>query len=233
MKAFAFFLIFLCLAAPLRAATLDVAVASNFSQPLKEIARVFEERFNHRVRISVGSTGKLYTQILHGAPFAVFLAADQRRPRLAEENELAVRGNRFTYATGRLALYPARSDALLKKPDLLSRLSIANPKTAPYGVAAIETLKKLNVYQALKGKLVYGENIAQAYQFVATGNVEVGLIALSQVVGQDNKWIVPQSLYEPIAQDAVLLKDTPVARSFMDFLKSDPAQTIMRKFGYD
>jgi len=232
MKAFAFFLFFLCCAASVQAATLHVAVASNFRQPLKEIARIFEDRFDHRVRVSVGSTGKLYTQVLHGAPFAVFLAADQRRPHLAEENELAVKGSRFTYATGRLALYPATSETVLKKADL-SRLSIANPKTAPYGVAAIEVLKKLDVYDTLKGKLVYGENIAQAYQFVATGNVEAGLVALSQVIDQENKWIVPQDFYQPIAQDAVLLKDSLAARSFMEFLKSNPARTIMRKFGYD
>lgn len=232
MKVFAFFLLFLCCSASLQAATLDVAVASNFSQPLKEIAGAFEDRFDHRVRVSVGSTGKLYTQILHGAPFAVFLAADQRRPHLAEENELAVKGSRFTYATGRLALYPATSKDVLQKADL-SRLSIANPKTAPYGVAAIEVLKKLRVYKSVKDKLVYGENIAQAYQFVATGNVEVGLVALSQVTDQDNKWIVPQDLYQPIAQDAVLLKDTPAARSFIEFLKTDPARRIMQKYGYD
>jgi len=232
MKALAFFLLFLCCSASVQAATLHVAVASNFSQPLKEIVRVFQERSELRVRVSVGSTGKLYTQILHGAPFAVFLAADQRRPHLAEENERAVKGSRFTYATGRLALYPATSEAVLKKADL-SRLSIANPKTAPYGVAAIQVLKKLGVYEAVKGKLVYGENIAQTYQFVATGNVEAGLVALSQVVDQEDKWIVPQELYHPIAQDAVLLKDTLAARAFIDFLKSDAARTIMRKFGYD
>lgn len=225
------FLIGMLMSLPVYAGTVHVAVAANFSVPLKEIAKVFEKETGHEVLVSVGSTGKLYTQIANGAPFDVFLAADQRRPRLAEENGLALKGSRFTYAMGKLALYPASSPQILKQDDLV-RLAIANPKTAPYGQAALETLQSLQLHDHLKDKLVYGENIAQTYQFVATQNVKVGFVALSQVVDKTDKWIVPAELYDPIAQDCVLLKDNAPAHGFITFLKGEAAHEIMTRYGY-
>ncbi|WP_417831355.1 molybdate ABC transporter substrate-binding protein [Terasakiella sp.] len=231
MKNVFIFLISLLVSAPVYAEAVHVAVAANFSVPLKEIAKAFQMETGHEALVSVGSTGKLYTQIANGAPFDVFLAADQKRPRLAEENGLAVMGSRFTYAMGKLALYPASSPDVLTQGDLV-RLAVANPKTAPYGQAAVETLQSLKLFSLVKDKLVYGENIAQTYQFVATQNVDVGFVALSQVVDKPDKWIVPAHYYQPIAQDCVLVKDSPAARAFVDFLKGETARAITTRYGY-
>lgn len=229
-------------APPARAAEVRVAVAANFTDAAKDIAASFEQATGHRVVYSFGSTGQLYTQITQSAPFEVFLAADQERPAKAIEAGHGVPGTRFTYATGRLVLY-SRDAGRVTGPEVLregafTRLAIANPATAPYGTAALETLAAMGVQEALAARLVRGNNIAQAYQFVATGNAELGFVALSQVIGhpQGSRWIVPPSLHRPIAQDAVLLQagaGNPAARAYLAFLRGPRASEIKARFGYD
>ncbi|CCQ74748.1 molybdate ABC transporter substrate-binding protein [Magnetospira sp. QH-2] len=220
-----------------------IAVAANFTATAKDLAEAFKEETGHRALLAFGSTGKLYAQIANGAPFEAFLAADSDRPRRVEEDDLAVAGSRFTYAKGKIALYsrdPGLVDDLgqiLKTPDRFRKLAIANPKTAPYGRAAVETLRKLLVYEFLESKLVRGDNIAQTHQFVATGNAALGFVALAQVTRKDrgSKWIVPEDLYSPIRQDAVLLKTgetSEAARAFIAFLKEDKARAIISGYGY-
>ena len=217
-----------------------VAVAANFTAAANEIAAAFEADTGHKAVLSFGSTGKLYTQIAHGAPFQAFLAADRERPEKAEADGLAVPGSRFTYARGKIVLFSADAalvdgaGAILGKPGAFARLAIANPKTAPYGAAAIEAMTRLEMAQ---GKLVQGDSIAQTHQFVATGNAQLGVIALSQVIAAEggSRWIVPESLYAPIRQDAVLLKagaDGVAARAFLDYLKGDRARAIVADYGY-
>ena len=223
------------------AESVTLAVATNFIVPVREIASAFEAASGHRVRISTGSTGKLYAQIAHGAPFDVFLAADSERPARAEAEGLAVPGSRITYAIGKLVLYsaePARIDAqasVLRRGDY-TRLAIANPDTAPYGLAAVETLRALGLYTAAAPRLIRGDNIAQTYQFVATGNAPLGFVALSQVIdhAEGSRWVVPETLYAPIHQDAVLLARAarnPAAGAFMQFLGSDAARRILIRYG--
>ncbi|MCM1129866.1 MAG: molybdate ABC transporter substrate-binding protein [Alistipes senegalensis] len=228
-----------------QAKTVRVAVAANFTIPLKTIAETFEKATGHHVAVSSGSTGKFYTQIKNGAPFDIFLAADDKTPaRLEQENE-TVQGSRFTYAVGKLALWSAKENMVDAKGDILktqqySHLSIASPKLAPYGLAARETLEKLQLWDAVQPRLVQGENIAQAYQFVASGNAELGFVALSQIykdgkIQSGSAWIVPAKYYRPIRQDAVILnngKNNPAAAAFMQYLKSEPALKIIRSFGY-
>ncbi len=223
-----------------------VAQAANFSKPMEEIARKFERATGHRVRISAGSTGKLYAQIQNGAPFDLFLAADQRRPRLLEEEGMTVPGSRFTYAVGRLTLWsrdPQRvtgdGAAVLRHGDF-NHLAIANPKTAPFGGAAVQVMQRLGVEDILANKIVQGENIAQAFQFVFTGNAELGFLSLSQVLdprvnGAGSRWDVPQDLYDPLKMDAVLLNRSernPAAMALLDYLKRGEAQAIMERYGY-
>ena len=222
-----------------------VAVASNFAIPMKVLAAQFEQTTGHTLTLSSGATGKFYAQIKNGAPFDVLLAADDETPaRLMREGDAV---QRQTYAIGRLVLWSARpdfidaSDAVLRQ-NRFARLAIANPKLAPYGAAAVEALAKLKLTDNVQGKLVIGENIAQAYQFVASGNAELGFVALSQVM-QDGKltsgsaWLVPTSLHSPIRQDAVLLKrgeNNAAARALFDFLKTPAAAlTITRSYGYE
>ena len=216
-----------------------VAVAANFTAAMKEIVTDFEKTTGHDAVVSFGSTGKLYAQIIHGAPFEVFLAADQVRPKLLEESNKASQG--FTYAIGKLVLWSgdagqAASEQVLRDGDF-NKLAIANPKTAPYGAAAVEIMQKLGVYETLRPKLVRGENIAQTYQFVATGNAQLGFVALAQIALNDSgsHWPVPEELYSPIRQDVVLLdrgKDNPAARALLEYLRSDAAQKVVRKYGY-
>lgn len=233
----------LVLAAPLPAFadTASVAVAANFTEAAKEIAAAFAEKTDHEVQLSFGATGALYTQVTQGAPFQVFLAADDERPTLAVTEGYGVEGSVFTYAVGKLALYSASADVTdgeaALKAGSFDKISIANPETAPYGAAAVQTMEKLGVYEALKGKVVQGQSIAQAFQFVETGNAELGFVALAQVINAagGSRWDVPQDLYEPIRQDAVLLKtgvDNPAATAFVDFLKTDEAKAIIAKYGY-
>jgi len=219
----------------------NIAVAANFSEPARELGRVFEAQSGHRVRFSFGATGQLYTQISQAAPFDVFLAADQARPQLAIDAGLAVAESRFTYAIGRLALYSADpkliKDATVLESDRFSRLAIANPQTAPYGSAAVEFLRGRGIYANLSQRIVLGANIAQTMQFVATGNAELGIVAVAQIASHDegSRWIVPDDLHTMIAQDAVLLvraERNPAALAFLKFLTSDMANNIKSQFGY-
>lgn len=224
------------------ASEVRVAVAANFTEPAREIARGFEAATGHRAVLSFGSSGQFYAQIANGAPFEVFLSADVERPQKAEAEGLAVPGTRFTYATGRLVLW-SRTPGLVTGQATLARggferLAIADPKTAPYGLAAVETLKTLGLYDRLSGKLVQGASIAQAYQFASTGAAEVGFVALSQVAKTrgGSRWVVPAHLHSPIAQQAVLLKpgaDDPAARAFLVYLKGPQARAVIRRYGYE
>lgn len=228
-------------AGPATAAEVNVAVAANFTEPAKEIAEAFAKASGHHATLSFGASGDFYAQIAHGAPYAVFLSADAERPAKAEQAGLATPGTRFTYAVGRLVVY-SKTPGLVDGPGVLKRgafqkLSIADPVTAPYGLAAVQTLQKLGLYEQLKPKLVQGASITQAYQFVATGAAEVGFVALSQVINVQggSRWVVPAGDYAPIAQQAVLLKtgqDEPAARAFLAFLKGPKARAIIRRYGY-
>lgn len=218
-----------------------VAVAANFAEAVKEIGSRFEAATGHRPVFSFGATGLLYTQIVQGAPFEVFLAADQATPKKAIDDGFAVAESSFTYATGKLVLF-SRDRNRVRGADTLNgsdfhRIAIANPALAPYGAAAIAAMKALGVYDRLQPKLVQGNNIAQTYQFVHTGNAELGFVALAQVALHDlgSRWIVPEALYPVVAQDAVLLAhgaESGPARAFMAFLKGPEARAAIRRYGY-
>lgn len=223
-----------------------MAVATNFTEAMERLEARFERLSGHELTVVSGSTGKLFAQITNGAPFDLFLAADEDRPRRLTEAGLAVEHTRFTYAVGRLVLWSPQADrvprdgaTILHKGDF-RKLAMANPKLAPYGVAASETLEALGLYEALRNRLVLGENVGQAFAMVATGNAELGLVALSYVISARNKsggsrWDVPQSYYAPIRQDAVLLKraaDNMAGRAFLTWLQADEARTIIERFGY-
>ncbi len=232
--------------APASAADALIAVATNFAEPMELLEADFENRSGHAITVAPGSTGKLYGQIVQGAPFDILLAADMERPRRLEDEGHAVTGSRFTYAIGRLTLWSA--DRSLIPEDGLTvlhsggfrSLAIANPDLAPYGAAALETLAKYGLQDALSEKLVRGQNAGQAFALVATGNAELGLVALSSVLSTRNaikgsRWDVPAGDHEPIAQDAVLLAraaDNPAARDFMAYLRSEGAREIIARFGY-
>jgi molybdate transport system substrate-binding protein len=224
----------------------QVAVASNFTAPMRVIAERFERDTGHKALLAFGSTGKLYAQIRNGAPFSVLLAADEQVPARLEDEGLGVAGSRFTYAIGTLVLWSAQEDLVDDQAAVLSdqafrHLAIANPKTAPYGAAAVATLKKLGLSDSVRGKLVQGENIAQTHQFVASGNAELGFVALSQVVEdgvirQGSGWVVPAAYHPPIRQDAILLnkgQDNPAARALLDYLQSAEAAEVIKAYGYD
>jgi molybdate transport system substrate-binding protein len=223
--------------------TVRIAVASNFVSTLRVLSNHFELAYHYRVQMIPGSTGKLYAQIRNGAPFDVFLAADVRRPRLLEESGNGIRGSRFTYARGRLALWSPRKDFVddhgeILETDRYHHLAMANPRLAPYGAAARAVLQKLNLWPGLQSRLVYGENIAQTYQFIAGGNAELGFVALSQLYRHGEKtsgshWLIPRSLYPPIEQQAVLIQATVPARAFLSYLGSEDARKIIRSRGYD
>jgi molybdate transport system substrate-binding protein len=228
------------------AAELRVAVAANFSAPLTRIVLLFEKESGHTVQLNPGASGKLYAQIKNGAPFDVFLAADDELPKRLVREGAAQAGSRFVYATGRLALWSMSADFVDAKGVVLnqgnfSRLAIADPRLAPYGVAAQETLTKLFMWNAIQRKLVKGENITQTYQFVATENAELGFIALSQImlngkISTGSWWLVPAEMHQPLHQSAVLLsaaKDKAAAQAFLDFLKRPQALAIMRGYGYE
>ncbi|KAB0562955.1 molybdate ABC transporter substrate-binding protein, partial [Pseudomonas palleroniana] len=215
-----------------QAAEVQVAVASNFTAPIQAIAADFEKDTGHKLVAAYGATGQFYTQIKNGAPFEVFLAADDTTPAKLESEGDTVKGSRFTYAVGTLALWSAKdgyvdSQGQVLKHNDFQHLSIANPKAAPYGLAATQVLDKLGLTAQVKSKLVEGQNITQAYQFVSTGNAELGFVALSQVykdgkVTGGSAWIVPAELHDPIKQDAVILnkgRDNPAAVALVDYLK--------------
>lgn len=223
-----------------------VAVAANFNAPMQKIAQAFELDTGHKAILSAGSTGSFYAQIKHGAPFDVLLSADEETPRKLEQEHLGVSRSRFTYAVGKLVVWSKQPGLVDGNGEVLRRghfqkLALANPKLAPYGAAAVETLTRLGLWQTLQPKLVQGDNIAQTYQFIATENAQIGFVALSQVMTQGkitygSVWRVPDSLYTPIRQDAVLLtkgRDNPAAHALWAYLRSDKATTIIRSFGYD
>lgn len=223
------------------AAEVRVAVAANFAEPVKEIAALFEKTAGHKLVLSYGATGQSYAQITQGAPFEVFLAADKATPAKAVTEGYAVAGTAFTYAVGKLVLYSRTKDLIQGEVTLrdarFAKIAIANPASAPYGAAAVETMKALSVYEALQTKIVQGNNIVQTFQFIYTGNAEVGFVALSQVafVEGGSRWIVPANLHAPIAQDAVLLKvgtDNKAATAFLAFLNGTQARAVIEKFGY-
>ena len=238
-------LLVLACSGPARAGEVLVAVAANFAGPMARIGEAFTAGTGHVLKVSTASTGKFYTQIVGGAPFEVFLAADDQTPqRLLAENH-AVAGTRFTYAIGKLVLWSARpglvdGQGAVLASDRFRYLAVANPKTAPYGAAAHQVLKARGLAEALAPRLVTGESIAQAYQFVATGNAEIGFVALSQVAlpgksATGSMWRVPQDLYTEIRQDAVLLKagaSNPAALALLEFLKGETARQIIRDHGY-
>ncbi len=220
-----------------------VAVASNFSPAMKALELVFEELSGHQVVLSFGSTGKHYAQIKNGAPFDVFMAADIERPRLLETQGLAQTDSRITYARGKLILWTSKSGLDDIKNTLLigkdfRHLAVANPKLSPYGLAAQQVMIKLDVWPRLQPKLVRGENIAQTFQFVHSGNAGLGFVAYSQVVNpvrslQGSFWVPPESLYSPIDQQAVLLTDKQAGKDLMAFLEGSLARQIIQDYGYD
>ena len=227
-----------------------VAVAANFTAPMQKIAQAFEQDTGHKAQLAFGATGKFYAQIKNGAPFAVLLAADDETPARLEKEGLAVAGSRFTYATGRLALWSKSPNLVDDKGDVLRsnsfnklgihKIAIADPKLAPYGIAAMEVINKMGVQAVVTPKLVQGESIGQAYQFVSTENAQLGFVALSQIaidgrITQGSAWVVPQSMHTPLKQDAVLLnsgKDNTAALALLKYLQADKAKTIIRQYGY-
>ncbi|MEG2391385.1 MAG: molybdate ABC transporter substrate-binding protein [Pseudomonas sp.] len=223
----------------------QVAVAANFTAPIQAIAADFEKDTGHKLVAAYGATGQFYTQIKNGAPFEVFLSADDTTPEKLEREGDTVKGSRFTYAVGTLALWSAKDGYVDTKGEVLKKneyqhLSIANPKTAPYGLAATQVLEKLKLTEATKTKIVEGQNITQAYQFVSTGNAELGFVALSQIykegkVTSGSAWIVPASLHDPIRQDAVILskgKDNAAAKALVEYLKGPKAAAVIKSYGY-
>ncbi|GAB2182172.1 molybdate ABC transporter substrate-binding protein [Denitratisoma sp. agr-D3] len=233
-------------AASVHADELSVAVAANFTEPMKKIVAEFEKSSGHKVALSFGSTGKFYSQIKAGAPFEVLVAADDETPIKMEQEGLAVKGSHFTYAIGKLVLWSAKPAVVDAKGEVLKgggfdHLSIANPKLAPYGAAGVETLKNLGLYDGIAPKIVQAENIGQAYQFIATGNALIGFVALAQVVDETGKlksgsvWVVPEKYYTQIRQDAVLLdkgKDKPAAAALLKYLKSPFVLKVIEGYGY-
>jgi molybdate transport system substrate-binding protein len=235
-----------CLAGTASAEDVQVAVAANFTAPMQAIAAAFEKDTGHKALLAFGSTGKFYAQIRNGAPFQVLLAADDETPAKLEGEGMAVAGTRFTYAIGQLALWSAQAGKVDSRGDVLKKggyahLAIANPKLAPYGAAAIEVLKNLGLLETVQPRFVQGENIAQTYQFVASGNAELGFVALSQItkdgkLTQGSAWIVPANLHAPIRQDAALLatgRGNAAASALMAYLRSDKAKAVIRAYGYD
>lgn len=228
------------------AETTLVAVASNFTKPMTEIAAAFEKATGHTAKLSFGSSGKFVSQFENGAPFEIFLSADDKNPAKLQQSGLAVSGSDFTYAVGKLVLWSATANFVDDKGEILNKggfkhLAIADPKLAPYGAAAVDVLKNKNLLEKIQPLFVFGENISQTHQFISTGNVELGFVALSQVsengkIATGSGWIVPQNFYAPIKQNAVLLKtgeENPAAKALFDYLKSPAAKTIIQKYGYD
>lgn len=232
---------------PLRllAAEVNVAVAANFTAPMKRIAQDFERDTGHKATLAFGGTGQFYAQIRNGAPLAVLLAADDETPRKLEAEGLALAGSRFTYAIGRLVLWSKRPGFVDDRGEVLrsgqfDRIAIANPKLAPYGAAALETLDRLGLRQRLAPRFVEGGNIAQAFQYVASENAPLGFVALSQVLDngklkEGSVWVVPAALHAPLRQDAVLLnpgKDNAAATALLKYLRGDKAKAVIRAAGY-
>jgi len=232
------------------AGDVTVAVAANFTAPMQKIALAFEQDTGHKAQLAFGATGKFYAQIKNGAPFAVLLAADDETPARLEKEGLAVAGTRFTYATGRLALWSKSTNLVDDKGEVLRgdrfeklgihKIAIADPKLAPYGAAAMEVIHKLGVQASVTLKLVQGESIGQTFQFVNTENAQLGFVALSQIsidgrITQGSAWVVPQHMHTPLTQDAVLLnagKGNAAASALLTYLQGERAKAIMRAYGY-
>lgn len=228
------------------AGEVSVAVAANFTAPMKIIAQGFQKDTGHKATLAFGATGQFYAQIKNGAPFGVLLAADQETPARIEREGLGLAGTRFTYATGRLVLWSKKAGLVDDKGDILKsgefdRIAIANPKLAPYGAAAMEVIEKMGLTAAITPKIVAGSNMGQAFQFVSSENATLGFVALAQVIEggkikEGSGWIVPPSMHKPIKQDAVLLnagKGNAAAEALMHYLRSDKAKAVIRSFGYD
>ena len=236
----------LALSAAAQAEVVQIAVAANFTAPARALAEIFARTTVHEAKLSFGATGAFYTQIKNGAPFEVFLSADDTTPQKLESEGATVKGSRFTYAVGTLALWSAKEGYVDAKGEVLKKnefkhLSIANPKAAPYGLAATQVLAREGLTDKVKDKLVEGQNITQAYQFVSTGNAELGFVALSQIykdgkVTSGSAWIVPASLHDPIKQDAVILnkgKDSAAAKALVEYLKGPKAAAVIKSYGYE
>ena len=231
-----------------QAETTLVAVAANFTKPMTEIAAIFEKETGHSAKLSFGSSGKFFAQIENDAPFEVFLSADNESPVKLQKDGFAVQKTNFTYAIGKLVLWSASPNVVDEQGQVLSKggfkhIALADPKLAPYGAAAVEVLKAKKLLEKLTPLFVQGENIAQTYQFVSTGNAELGFVGLSQVIDAEkgkvvtgSGWVIPENLYTPLRQDAVLLskgEGNPAAVALLKFLKSDQASVIIRKYGYN
>jgi molybdate transport system substrate-binding protein len=222
-----------------------VAVAANFLAPFRELAIAFETSTGHSLRVVAGSSGNFYSQIKNGAPFDVFFSADMERPKLLGDEGLGVKETRFTYAIGRIVLWSSNADLIKGEETLRSkkfkRLAIANPKTAPYGVAAMQALQKLELWESVQPQIVMGESIGQTIGFIESGNAQLGFVAMSQVLdpgvkGQGSRWDVPTNLHEPIKQDVILLmkgKDNPAAKALLKFMGSPQARKIIEHYGYE
>lgn len=228
-----------------QADTVSVAVAANFAAPMQKIAKAFEADTGHKAELSFGATGKFYAQITNGAPFHILLSADATTPARLEKEGKAVANTRFTYAIGTLVLWSAQpgyvdAEGAVLKTGEFKHIALANPKLAPYGLAAMQTMDKLGVTTRLQPRFVQGENIAQTHQFVASGNAPLGFVALSQVmadgkVTSGSAWQVPADLHEPIRQDVALLmpgKDSAAAAGLLSYLRGDKAKAIIRSHGY-
>ena len=229
-----------------RADVVQVAVAANFTAPARALAEVFARTTGHEAKLSFGATGAFYTQIKNGAPFDVLLAADNERPARLEKEGDTVAGSRFTYATGQLVLWSAKpglvdDEGAVLKHGQFGKIAIANPKNAPYGAAAVEAMEKLGLAATLQPKLVTGESIGQTYNFIATGNAELGFVALAQVLDggklkSGSMWVVPAQYHAPIIQDAVILKraaNNPAAKAWMELLKTPQSKALIRSYGYE
>jgi molybdate transport system substrate-binding protein len=231
-------------AAPVCAEQVLVAVAANFVPPFREIAIEFEAATGHTVRVAAGSSGNFYSQIKNGAPFDVFFSADMDHPKRLEDEGLGVKDSRVTYAIGRVVLWSPNADLIKGEETLRSnnfkRLAIANPKTAPYGLAAMQAMQTLDLWESVQPKIVMGENLGQTMGFIESGNADLGFVALSQVLdpkikGRGSRWDVPTHLHEPIKQDVIVLtkgKDNPAARALLAFVNSPRVQTIIERYGY-
>ncbi len=236
-------LVLLLMSVQSRAAELRVAVASNFTRAMMSLVHQFEEKTGNKVNLIFGSTGRHYAQIRNGAPFDAYFAADKKRPKQLEDEGLTVPGSRFTYAVGKLVLWSPEENVVDSSGKVLEQgdfryLAIANPKLAPYGRAAREVLQSRGLWDSMQGKIVRGENIGQSYQFVNSGNAELGFVACSQLKfpGQrihGSHWKIPQALYTPIEQQAVLIKDSETGRGFLSYMQSQEALLIIKNFGYE
>ena len=229
-----------------RADVVQVAVAANFTAPARALAEVFARTTGHEAKLSFGATGAFYTQIKNGAPFDVLLAADNERPARLEKEGDTVAGSRFTYATGQLVLWSAKpgfvdDQGAVLKGGHFGKIAIANPKNAPYGAAAVEAMEKLGLAATLQPKLVTGESIGQTFNFIATGNAELGFVALAQVLEggklkSGSMWVVPAQYHAPIIQDAVILNraaSNPAAKAWMELLKTPQSKALIRSYGYE